>query len=120
MRLVDDHQVPVGLLELVLEVVGAGKLVHPRDEQVVPGEDMLPSGLGVGELAGEQLERQAELLPQFVLPLLDQPAGRDDQAALQVAAEHQLLDVEAGHDRLARAGVVGEQEAQRGSLESSP
>ena len=60
---------------------------------------------------------QAELLAQLVLPLLDQTAGRDDQAALQVAAEHQLLDVEAGHDRLARAGVVGEQEAQRGSLD---
>ena len=112
-RLVDDHQVPVGVLELVLEVVGTGKLVHPRDEQVMPGED-IAVGLGVGELAGEQLERQAELLPQLVLPLLDQPAGRDDQAALQVAAEHELLDVEPGHDRLARAGIIGEQEPQRG------
>ena len=38
-RLIHDHQVPVGLIELLLEVVGAGKLVHPRDEQMVPGED---------------------------------------------------------------------------------
>ena len=61
-RLVHDHQVPVGLFELVLEVVGAGKLVHPRDEQMVPGEDSA-IGLCVGKLPGEQLERHAELLP---------------------------------------------------------
>ena len=60
---------------------------------------------------------QAELLPQLVLPLLDQPAGGDDQAPLQVTAEHQLLDVQARHDRLARAGVIGEQKPQRGPLD---
>ena len=32
---------------------------------------------------------------------------------MHVAAEHQLLDVEPGHDRLAGTGVVGEQEPQR-------
>ena len=50
---------------------------------------------------------------QLVLPLLDQAAGADDEAALEVAAGDQLLDEEAGHDGLARAGVVREQEAQR-------
>ena len=39
--------------------------------------------------------------------------GRDDEAAIEVAAQHQLADVEARHDRLAGAGVVGEQEPQR-------
>ena len=82
----------------------------------MPGEDTA-IGLCVGHLPGEQLERHAELLPQFVLPLLDQPARRDDQAALQVATEHQFLDVKPGHDRLARAGIVGEQEAERGSAQ---
>ena len=122
MRLVDHHQVPVGPLQLVLEVVGARQLVHPRDQQVVPGEDGVLGGrrLGVGELPGQQLEVQPELLPQLILPLLDQAAGRDDQAALQVTAEHQLLDVQARHDRLARAGVVGEQEPQRRPPISSP
>ena len=82
----------------------------------MPGEDVAVR-LRVRELPGQQLEGEAELLPQLVLPLLDKPAGRDDQAALQVTAEHQLLDIEAGHDRLARAGVVGEQEPQRGPLD---
>ena len=58
-------------------------------------------------------KREAELLGQLVLPLLDQAAGRDDQAALEVAADQQLLDQQPGHDRLAGAGIVGEQEAQR-------
>ena len=115
-RLVDHDQVPVGALKLLLELIGPGELVHPRDQQVVPGEDVAVR-LGVRELPGQQLEGEAELLPQLVLPLLDKPAGRDDQAALQVTAEHQLLDVEARHDRLPGAGVVGEQEPQRGPLD---
>ena len=59
------------------------------------------------------VEAQAELLGQLVLPLLDEAAGRDDQAALEIAADQQLLDQQPGHDRLAGAGIVGEQEAQR-------
>ena len=65
--------------------------------------------------AGEDLEGEAELEEQLVLPLLDQAARRDDQAALHVLAEDQLLDVEPGHDRLAGTRVVGEQEPQRGA-----
>ncbi len=64
-------------------------------------------------LAGQDVEAQLELEPQFVLPLVGQVAGHADQAALHVAADHQLLDEQAGHDRLAGAGVVGQQEAQR-------
>ena len=56
---------------------------------------------------------QAELLRQLVLPLLDEVAGRDDQAAVEIAADQQLLDQQPGHDRLAGAGIVGEQEPQR-------
>ncbi len=58
-------------------------------------------------------KREPELQIQLVLPLIDQAAGRDDQAAPDVLAQDQLLDVEARHDRLAGAGIVGEQEAQR-------
>ena len=114
-RLVHDYQVPVGPIQLVLEVVGTRQLVHPGDQQLVLGENGVLGGwrLGVGELPGEQLEVQPELVAQLILPLLHQAAGRDDQAAFQVAAEHQLLDVQARHDRLARARVVGEQEPQR-------
>ena len=61
----------------------------------------------------QDLEGKLEPLVEFVLPLLGQAAGADDQAALQVAADQQFLDEQAGHDRLAGAGIVGEQEAQR-------
>ena len=47
------------------------------------------------ELVGQQVEPQPELEEQLVLPLLDQAAGGDDQALLDVVAEQQLLDVEA-------------------------
>jgi hypothetical protein len=64
-------------------------------------------------VVGENLEGQVKAPVEFVLPLLGQAAGADDQAALQVAARDQLLDEQAGHDGLAGAGVVGQQEAQR-------
>ena len=64
-------------------------------------------------VVGENVERQVEATVQLVLPLLDQAAGAHDQAPLQVAARDQLLDQQPGHDRLAGAGVVGQQEAQR-------
>ena len=67
--------------------------------------------------AGHDLEVQPELLPQLVLPLLDQAARGDDQAPGDVAAEHQLADQQARHDRLAGAGIVGEEEPQRLLLE---
>ena len=54
-----------------------------------------------------------ELLAQLVLPLVDEHARADDEHALGVAADHELLDEQAGHDGLAGAGVVGEQEVQR-------
>ena len=113
-RLVDDDQVPLGLLELRLELLVAGQLVHPGDQQRVGLEDV-EVDVGVDELVGQQVEPQPELEEQLVLPLLHQAAGRDDQALLHVVAQKQLFDVEAGHDRLAGTGVVGEQEAQRGA-----
>ena len=64
-------------------------------------------------VGGEDLEREPELQVQLVLPLLDEAARGDDQAALESPRSDQLLDVEPGHDRLAGARVVGEQEAQR-------
>ena len=92
--LVADDQVPVGLLELGLDVLVAAQLVEPADGQGVLLEPV--AGAGRFELVvGHDLERQVEPAVQFVLPLLDEVAGADDQAALQVAAGHQLLD-EAG------------------------
>ena len=48
----------------------------------------------------------------LVLPLDGQRRRDEDQAAVDGLSELELLDEKAGHDRLARAGVVGEQETQ--------
>ena len=98
--------------KLGLEALVAGKLIHPGDQQRVLLERR-GAEHRLAELRREDLEREPELQIQLVLPLLDQAAGGDDQAALDVLAEDQLLDVQAGHDRLAGARVVGEQEPQR-------
>ncbi len=50
---------------------------------------------------------------ELVLPLLGEAARADDEAAPEIAPRDQLLDEETRHDRLASAGVVGEEEAQR-------
>ena len=87
-------------------------MVEARDQQVLLEERV--SGIrGVDHLPREDLEAEVELLAQLVLPLVDQHPRADDEHALGVAAHHQLLDQQAGHDGLAGAGVVGEQEVQR-------
>ena len=101
-----------GRLELLLDVLVARELVEPGDDEVGFEEPVAGAG-GLELVVGQDLERQVEAAVELVLPLLGQAAGADDQAALQVAAGDQLLDEQARHDRLAGAGVVGEQEAQR-------
>ena len=58
-----------------------------------------------------------ELLLQFALPLEGEVGRADDQDALGEAAELQLANEQARHDRLARAGVVGQQEPHARELE---
>ena len=60
----------------------------------------------------DDVERLAEPAEQFVLPLDRQRRGAEDQHAVDGLAELHLLDEQARHDRLARAGVVRQQEAQ--------
>ena len=49
---------------------------------------------------------------QLILPLLNQAAGADDQAAPEVTAGNQLLDQQARHDGLASSRIISQQEAQ--------
>ena len=113
MRLVADDEVPLrGGAELGLEVVAARELVHARDQQVVIHERVARVRPG-DHVAAEDLEREPELLLQFVLPLVGEAPRRDDEAALEIAAQEQLLDQEPRHDGLAGAWIVGEQEPER-------
>ena len=110
-RLVTDDQIPRRRgFEPGLEVVVARQHVEARDEARPVRERVAGRG-GLDLLAAQDVEREVELVRQLVLPLLHQAAGRDDQAALQAAPDQELLDEQAGHDRLAGAWIVGQQEA---------
>ena len=95
-RLVADDQVPAAFrdLELVLYVFVARELVETGDDEVVFEEPV--AGTRRFELVVRQdFEGKLETAVKFVLPLLGQAAGADDETALQVAARDQFLDEQA-------------------------
>lgn len=107
MGLVHDDQIVLrGAEELLLELVAPTEHVEADDHERVLFEGVAHRGLDV--VAGEDGERESKLHAELVLPLLDEVAGRDDEATLQVAPNHEFLDEKAGHDRLSGAGVVCE------------
>ena len=111
-RLVADDEVPLRGPEFLLHFRAAGELVQPRDAQVGFLKGVAGDGGGQA-VVGEDLKAQVELLVELVLPLFGQIARADDQAAAHIAADHQFLDEQAGHDGLARAWVVRQHVAQR-------
>ena len=109
--LVAHHQVPIHLGQFLLEVIIAGQPVEPADQKGGLGKDIAGAGR-FDAVAGEELEGQVEAMIQFILPLRGQVAGAHHQAALQIAPNHQLFDVQPGHNGLARTGVIGQQKPQ--------
>ena len=110
--LVDHDEVPVGGRQLGLKVLVARQVIKARDQQR-PLTERVSAARGLDHVLGEDLERQRELLPQLVLPLLDQAPRRDDQAPFDVTPDHQLLAEQPGHDRLTRTRIIGQEKAQR-------
>ena len=102
----------VGRPELLLHVLVAREFVEPGDGEI--GFDEPVAGArGFQLVVGQNLEGKVKAPVEFVLPLLGEAAGADNQAALEIAARDQFPDEQPGHDGLAGARVVGEQEAQR-------
>ena len=112
--LVADDEVPVAVagLQFLLYFLVAGELVETGDDEVGLKEPVAGAG-GFELVVGEDFERKLEAAVELILPLFGEASGTDDQAALEVAAGDQLLDEEPGHDGLAGARIVGEEEAQR-------
>ena len=106
--LVADDEVPaaVGCLQLELDVLVAGELVEAGDDER-RFEEPVAGPRRFELVVGQDLERQVEAPEELVLPLLGETSGANDQASQQIAAGDKLLDEQARHDRLARAGVVG-------------
>ncbi len=109
----DDEVVPaIGRTELPPDVLVAGEFVEPGDGEVVFDEPVARMGR-FEFVVGQDFERKVEPPVKFVLPLLREAAGTDDEAAPEVGPGDQLLDEEPRHDGLSRAGVVREQEPER-------
>ena len=82
--LIADDQVPFwGSFELLLEILVAGELIHPSNEEATMLKG-ITRARRLDHVIAEQIEGQPKFLPQFVLPLIRQRAGRDYQAPLQV------------------------------------
>ena len=77
-RFVAHHQVEAALRgrQQGLQLLVAGQLVQPRDDQIPFGEPVAACS-GAHALAGENLELQVEAAAEFVLPLFRQAAGAD-------------------------------------------
>jgi hypothetical protein len=61
-------------------------------------------------VGGTELHKvQLEAFGQLADPLPPQACGRSHEDPVAGAAQDQLLHVQPGHDRLPRAGVIGEQ-----------
>jgi hypothetical protein len=110
---VHHDEIPIGLLQLRLDVIRipAHSIEPANGERVLQEPVACPRRFDL--VVGQDLERQVEPLVQFVLPLLGQCAGTNDEAAAQVAADEQFLDEQPGHDRLACSRIVRQQETQR-------
>ena len=82
MGLVADDEVPPTFrrAELGLHVLVPRELVEPGNGEVVFQEPVAAAG-GFELVVGDDLEWELELARQLVLPLLDQAAGADDEAA---------------------------------------
>ncbi len=112
MRFIDDDEIPLGPAQLVFQVVITGNLVQP-DDSAVRLQKGVARHRGLKGVTRQDVKVQLELEPEFILPLCGQVAGHADQAAVHIATDDQFFDEQPGHDRLACAGVVGQQEAQR-------
>lgn len=108
--LVDDDQVPFAAREPVGDLLIARQLIHAGDHDRMCGK-RVGVDAGVDQLTCEDGCGDAELGIEFVLPLIHEPAGRDDQQTREVAPQHQFLGVEPGHHRLAGTGIVGKEES---------
>jgi hypothetical protein len=81
-----------------------------RSDHAAAFQPLIDAELIADVLALHDQEFRIELLFQLSLPLEGEIGRADDQYAFGKATKFQFANGEARHDRLARAGVVGQQE----------
>ena len=60
----------------------------------------------------KDFKHNAEFFQQFILPLLGEAAGRDDQDAFGVRPHQQFANQQAGHNGFAGTGIIGQHVTQ--------
>ena len=109
-RFINNDQIPSAAQQAVLGILNSG---DPRNR----GDDLIPflprvhAVVGPKHVAADHLELLAKLFLHLPLPLERKTGGGDDERPLHEATNLQLLEQQARHDGLARAGIVGEEEA---------
>jgi hypothetical protein len=113
--LVHDDEVPGLAGQEFPDVLAAGEVQGDQDLGVAVEE--VGGGEGAEEVAAEGDEVLAEPVAQFPQPLVLQVGGDDEKGVADDAAGLQFFQDQAGHDGLAQAGVVGQEEADAGEGE---
>ena len=124
---VDVHGVAVGLVddaEVPVPLGGNERIEDPLGLHEVTGHDdevvEVPRVLGRRGVEQRTVHLDAfdvEALRQFPLPLRTKIRRGDDEHPVGGPTELKFLDVEARHNRLARTGVVGQEEPEAGLFE---
>ena len=114
-RLIDDDQIPMHLLQPGQDLGALGEV--ERGDDLLLLQPLVDPELVADIAALHHQKRLVEFFPEFPLPLERQVRGADDEHPFNEAAELEFADEEAGHDGLARPRIVGEQEAHGGQLE---
>ena len=105
---INNDQIPfIGSDKLLLEVFVAGQNIKPGNQAVFFVKNIAGSGR-LDRAPCQDFEIQTELVPEFILPLLDQTAGRNNEASIQIAAGSQFPDEKSCHDGFSRSGIVGQ------------
>lgn len=117
--LIDHGEIPflVRLVEGFPCSLGAQEVA--ADDHTV---ELIPRVLGetgVEVRCPELHEVELEAIRQLAHPLRPEVGGRDDEDAITGSPQHEFLHIEAAHDGLARARVVGQQKAQPGLVKEA-
>lgn len=112
MCLINNRQIPVTLgdCQRLPHALGAQEIA--TDDDAVKGIPWVLGGVGLEHRGLHLLEAQLDPLTELARPLRSQIRRRDDQDPVSNLAQLQLLHVKPRHDRLASAGIVGEEEPQ--------
>src|SRR5947209_7529938 len=110
-RLVTNDQVPVGFLQLDLNVFVPAEFIESANCQWMFLKPV-SGGRCFERIVSHDVERQVEAAAEFVLPLLDEVPRTDDQAPVKIAAGDKFLYEKASHDGLTGTRIVREEEPQ--------